>query len=106
MCYTFRDIMPKRAPKASVRPPRQLSLFPETAALVRVDPAANCWRFYHLSLQPDLFGGTALVRQWGRIGTPGRQVCAWYDDAGQAGDALVRQLRVKRRRGYRDRVAG
>ncbi|MDN7351961.1 WGR domain-containing protein, partial [Acetobacter senegalensis] len=50
--------MPKPVPKAPVRPPCQLSLFPETAALVRVDPATNCWRFYSLSLQPDLFGGT------------------------------------------------
>ncbi|GBQ51805.1 hypothetical protein AA18890_3461 [Komagataeibacter europaeus LMG 18890] len=106
MCYTFQDIMPRPAPKAPVRPPCQLSLFPETAALVRVDPAANCWRFYHLSLQPDLFGGTALVRQWGRIGTAGRQVCELHDDAGQAFDALARQLRAKRRRGYRDRAAG
>ena len=106
MCYTSQETMPKPAPKAPVRPPCQLSLFPETAALVRVDPATNCWRFYSLSLQPDLFGGIALVRQWGRIGTAGRQVCALYDDAGQAWDALARQLRVKRRRGYRDRVAG
>ncbi|WP_206059814.1 WGR domain-containing protein [Komagataeibacter diospyri] len=106
MCYTFREIMPRPAPKAPVRPPRQLPLFPETAALVRVDPAANCWRFYHLSLQPDLFGGTALVRQWGRIGTVGRQICELHDDVGQALDALARQLRAKRRRGYRDRTAG
>ncbi|WP_338030287.1 WGR domain-containing protein [Gluconacetobacter tumulicola] len=32
-------------------------------------PAANCWRFYRLCLRGDLFGGTALLRQWGRIGT-------------------------------------
>ncbi|MFT8720832.1 MAG: WGR domain-containing protein, partial [Acetobacter sp.] len=54
----------------------------------------------------DLFGGTALVRQWGRIGTAGRQVCELHHDAGQALDALARQLRAKRRRGYRDRTAG
>ena len=82
MCYTFHDIMPRPAPKAPVRSPRQLSL------------------------QPDLFGGTALVRQWGRIGTAGRQVCELHHDAGQARDALARQLRAKRRRGYRDRAAG
>nr|WP_118963928.1 WGR domain-containing protein [Komagataeibacter saccharivorans] len=98
--------MPRPAPKAPVRPPRQLSLFPETAALVRVDPAINCWRFSHLSLQPDLFGGTTLVRQWGRIGTAGRQVCERHHDAGPARDALARQLRARRRRGYRDRTAG
>ena len=97
--------MPKRPPKAPVRPPCQLSLFPETATLVRVDPSTNCWRFYHLSLQPDLFGGTALVRQWGRIGTAGRQLCELHDDAAQALDALGRHLRIRHRRGYRDRTA-
>jgi predicted DNA-binding WGR domain protein len=25
-------------------------------------------RFYRLDMQPDLFGGFLLVRQWGRIG--------------------------------------
>ncbi|WP_371414060.1 WGR domain-containing protein [Acetobacter pasteurianus] len=98
--------MPRPAPKAPVRPPCQLSLFPETAALVRVDQATNCWRFYHLSLQPDLFGGTVLMRQWGRIGTTGRQVCELHADAGLALDALARHLRARRRRGYRDRTSG
>jgi len=43
-------------------PPRQFSLFPESARLQRIDPATNCWRFYRLTLQDDLFGGTVLVR--------------------------------------------
>jgi predicted DNA-binding WGR domain protein len=29
-------------------------------------------RFYLLDVQPDLFGGVLLVKQWGRIGTQGR----------------------------------
>jgi predicted DNA-binding WGR domain protein len=36
--------------------------------LGRVDPARNMRRFYRLDMQPDLFGGVLLVKEWGRIG--------------------------------------
>ena len=36
--------------------------------LRRVDPARNMRRFYRLDVQPDLFGGVLLVKEWGRIG--------------------------------------
>ena len=37
--------------------------------LRRVDPAPNMRRFYRLDMQPDLFGGVLLAKEWGRIGT-------------------------------------
>lgn len=94
--------MPRHPKKGSVRPPRQMLLFPETVTLVRVAPQLNCARFYRLSLQADLFGGTALVRNWGRIGRAGRQICDLHPDEGQALDALDRWIRIKRRRGYQE----
>ena len=39
--------------------------------LTKIDAARNMARFYSLDLQPDLFGGWALVRRWGRIGRRG-----------------------------------
>ena len=42
--------------------------------LHRIDGARNMRRFYRLDMQPDLFGGVLLVRQWGRIGARGRIV--------------------------------
>jgi hypothetical protein len=33
--------------------------------LRRVDPARNMHRFYCLDVQPDLFGGVLLVKEWG-----------------------------------------
>jgi predicted DNA-binding WGR domain protein len=33
--------------------------------LRRVDPAQNMRRFYSLSIQPTLFGGASLIRDWG-----------------------------------------
>ena len=37
-----------------------------------IDPAKNMRRFYRLDTQPDFFGGVFLMKEWGRIGTPGR----------------------------------
>jgi predicted DNA-binding WGR domain protein len=34
--------------------------------LTRIDPARNMRRFYRLDVQPDLFGGFAVVKEWGR----------------------------------------
>ncbi len=82
----------------------QLALFPENVALTRVRPDRNEARFYRLEIWPDLFGRTLLVRQWGRIGTSGRQRLDPHPDAGTALDALARLARSKRRRGYRDQI--
>ena len=68
--------------------------------LRRIDPAANVRRFYVLQVQPDLFGGFALVREWGRIGQPGRVVTAPYPTAEAAEAALVEKRQAKERRGY------
>ena len=43
-----------------------------TVHLARIDPARNMCRFYRLDVQPDLFGGFAFVKEWGRIGARGR----------------------------------
>lgn len=74
------------------------------AHLERRDPAANMARFYTASIVPTLFGEWALVREWGRIGSPGTVRADWFEaeeDARRAGEALA--LR-KSRRGYRARI--
>ena len=68
--------------------------------LRRIDPARNMHRFYRLDVQPDLFGGVLLVREWGRIGAHGRMVAEPYDSEALAAAALQRQAERKRRRGY------
>ena len=50
--------------------------------------------------QRDLFGGTSLIREWGRIGTRGHMLIEPHRDEGEAITALMRLARVKRRRGY------
>jgi predicted DNA-binding WGR domain protein len=38
----------------------------------RRDRARNMARFYALAFRADLLSGWSLVREWGRIGRPGR----------------------------------
>jgi predicted DNA-binding WGR domain protein len=85
--------------------PIQLLLFPDQAALTRIRPERNEWRFYRLAVWPDLFGRALLARQWGRIGARGRVRLDPHPDAGAAINALARFARAKRRRGYRDSPA-
>lgn len=68
--------------------------------LFRVDPAINMDRFYLMSVQPDLFGGMRLVREWGRRGTRGRSLATHHPDAGSAIAALIVMHKRKLRRGY------
>ena len=68
--------------------------------LRRVDPTRNMARYYTLSLQPTLFGEVSLVRQWGRIGTRGRQKIESFTRDGEAASALSKLAVQKIRRGY------
>jgi predicted DNA-binding WGR domain protein len=77
------------------------ALHKPAAELTRIAPEANQARFYRLALWPDLFGGCALVREWGRIGQPGRLRRDLYDSEARAAEALERIERAKTRRGYR-----
>ncbi|UFW92083.1 WGR domain-containing protein (plasmid) [Bradyrhizobium barranii] len=47
-------------------------------------------RFYLLSIQPTLFGGVSLIRNWGRIGTSGQIMIQTFEDSTKAGEAFAR----------------
>lgn len=70
--------------------------------LRRIDPTQNMRRFYMLAIQPTLFGGVSVIRNWGRIGSIGQAMMQTFDQPGDADEALSRLERSKRRRGYRD----
>jgi predicted DNA-binding WGR domain protein len=78
----------------------QLEIFPTDLQMRRVDPARNMRRFYRMSIQPDLFGGASLVREWGRIGYRGQMMSEPHADEGQAVTSLMKLARAKQRRGY------
>jgi predicted DNA-binding WGR domain protein len=48
------------------------------AFLTRIDPARNIDRFYIVDVTPTLFGEWALVREWGRRGSPGTMRLSSY----------------------------
>lgn len=73
---------------------------PGPVHLRRIDPTQNMHRFYTLAIQPTLFGGASVIRNWGRIGTNGQSMMETFDSEGDAAAALLRLERAKRRRGY------
>jgi predicted DNA-binding WGR domain protein len=58
------------------------------------------FRFYHLDIQPDLFGNHCLVREWGRIGRSGQIRSVPYPTGDEAQAALREQQGTKERKGY------
>lgn len=82
---------------------QQMEVFPTTVDLKRIDPSLNMRRFYRMSVQPDLFGGACLVREWGRIGFRGQMLVEEHDDddEGRAVNALMKLLATKKRWRYR-----
>jgi predicted DNA-binding WGR domain protein len=74
--------------------------------LDRCDPAANVTRFYVLSIEERLFGASALIGEWDRIGITGRRKIELHENPERAAEALETWLRRKQRRGYRVRNAG
>ncbi|MEF3135498.1 WGR domain-containing protein [Rhizobium sp. 268] len=78
-----------------------MTVQPYRLYIERIDPSKNMARFYALSIEPNLFGGTSLVRSWGRIGSRGEQKINIFDNEAKAVDLLLTLLRRKRSRGYR-----
>jgi predicted DNA-binding WGR domain protein len=73
--------------------------------LERRDSHRNLARFYVLAIEPTFLGDSALVREWGRIGTLGRRRLDLHPDTASAGEALEMWLARKTRRGYQVRAS-
>lgn len=71
--------------------------------LERIAPAQNMERYYVLSIEPTLFGDSALVREWGRIGSAGQRRTEFFPQPTDAHLALDTWLKRKCRRGYQQR---
>ncbi|NEK47009.1 WGR domain-containing protein [Rhizobium leguminosarum] len=77
-----------------------MTVQPYRLYIERIDPSKNMARYYALSIEPNLFGGTSLVRSWGRIGSRGQQKIHVFDSEAKAVDLLLSLLRRKRSLGY------
>ena len=69
--------------------------------LTRIDPVQNMSRYYQLHIQPSLFGDCDIVREWGRIGSPGTVRTAVYPNQAAATAALADAVKQRHKRGYR-----
>ena len=65
--------------------------------LHRIDPEQGIRRYYSLMIERDLFGRVVLVRNWGRIGTNGRERAEEFAGEIEAGQALEAVAQAKRR---------
>ena len=73
--------------------------------LYRVDNDQNMHRFYHLRVEQTLFGGWAVIREWGRIGNrKGQTLEEWFEAAEPAKAALQKLAAAKRRKGYASKI--
>ncbi len=77
----------------------------QVLVLDRIDASQNMARYYVLSIEPTLFGDTAMVREWGRIGSFGQRRIELYGQHEGARMALRSWLDRKLRRGYELRDA-
>jgi hypothetical protein len=71
----------------------------------KASPGCQC--FYRFTLQPTLFGGLDLVREWGRLApaqTTHRRVVEHYERRADVLEPLGEAVRVRLRHGYRARA--
>ncbi|MBY3314995.1 WGR domain-containing protein, partial [Rhizobium laguerreae] len=67
----------------------------------RIDASRNMARYYTLAIEPTLFGETAVVRSWGRIGRHGGERTDVFGTEQEAVAHFLDLARRKRRKGYR-----
>ena len=74
--------------------------------LVSVEPSSNRFRFFVVELRAAEAGGAVLFKRWGRVGTAGRRVAEYFDEAAAAEEAFAVLLKKRARRGYVESGAG
>jgi len=72
----------------------------EMIYLERRVPEKNLSRFYRIAVVPTLFGEWSLLREWGRIGSPGTVREAWFGSRDEAVEAALDLLMRKEKKGY------
>ncbi|WP_246247149.1 WGR domain-containing protein [Candidatus Methylobacter favarea] len=68
--------------------------------LERHESDKNLHRFYQLHVTPGIFEDWALVREWGRVGSPGTVRKDWFETEEKALTARQRLVEAKQKKGY------
>jgi predicted DNA-binding WGR domain protein len=66
----------------------------------RIDTARNVRRFWLSHVTPTLLGGWSLIREWGRIGSPGRVQARSFESEDEARRAERQGIRKRELHGY------
>jgi predicted DNA-binding WGR domain protein len=69
--------------------------------LTNIDPSKNMRRFYSVQIGRTLFGEWSLMREWGRIGSPGRVTLESFASEEEAWRAEHISLKLRARHGYK-----
>ena len=68
----------------------------QTPALENQQP-----RYYHLHLEPDMFSGWILTKEWGSQGSPGRIQKKHFNSIEEAESALLDSRDAQVKKGYK-----
>jgi predicted DNA-binding WGR domain protein len=68
--------------------------------LIRHDAEKNMHRFYQMIVAPGLLGEWSLIREWGRVGSPGTVRKDWFDTEDEAINAGDKLRVIKEKKGY------
>ena len=71
--------------------------------LERHDAEKNMHRFYQLHIAPGIFGDWSLVKEWGRVGSPGTLRKEWFEKEEEALLASDKIRSAKVKKGYREK---
>ena len=69
--------------------------------LTRIDHAKKMSRFYVVRVAPTLFGEWSVLREWGRMGSPGTVRSRSFEREQEAQKAGQCSIRRRLRNGYR-----
>ena len=72
------------------------------AFFTRIDAAKNIRRFWLSVVTPTMFGGWSVLREWGRIGSPGRVQFRTFDSEEEAQRAEQQGIKKRQRHGYHE----
>ena len=68
--------------------------------LVRHDAAKNMHRFYQMFVAQGILGEWSLIREWGRVGSPGTVRKDWFETEEEAKTARQTLYDAKQKKGY------
>jgi predicted DNA-binding WGR domain protein len=68
--------------------------------LVRHDAAKNMHRFYQMFVAQGILGEWSLIREWGRVGSPGTVRKDWFETEEEAITARQTLYDAKQKKGY------